>query len=151
MGPLDRAWDNWTNHWSIGPTIGPSERPLDHLIDHCTIGPTIGTLDRQLDHQTDNWTIGPTVTYGTTMGQLDQPLDHCIDYWTVGQNIEPIEQNHRNFDLEIMQSIIIKRSQLLVPRPIEHRIACPIDPALVHYLQKRCKPNKWKTHRKHRS
>ena len=142
--PVGQPLDHWTDHWTIGPTIGPFDRPLHHWIHHWNIGPTIRPSDRAFDHWT-NQDLWPTI------GRLDQPLDHWIDHWTTGQNIEPIEQNHRNFDFEIMQSIIIKRSQLLVPRPIEHRIACPIDPALVHYLQKRCKPNKWKTHRKHRS
>ena len=162
--PLDRPLDHWTDHWTIGPSIGQLDQPLDHWTDHWTIGPTIGPFDRPLHHWIHHWNIGPTIRPSDrafdhwtnqdlwpTIGRLDQPLDHWIDHWTTGQNIEPIEQNHRNFDLEIMQSIIIKRSQLLVPRPIEHRIACPIDPAFVHYLQIRCKPNKWKTHRKHRS
>ena len=123
--------------FQVWSTTAPLDPPLD-------IGPTMRPSDRAFDQ----WTIQDL---WPTIGRLDQPLDHWIDHWTTGQNIEPIEQNHRNFDLEIMQSIIIKRSQLLIPRPIEHRIACPIDPAFVHYLQIRCKPNKWKTHRGHRS
>ena len=162
--PLDRPMDHWTDHWTLGPNMGQLNQPLDHWTDHWTIGPTIGPFDRPLHHWIHHWNIGPTIRPSDrafdhwtnqdlwpTIGRLDQPLDHWIDHWTTGQNIEPIEQNHRNFDLEIMQSIIIKRSQLLIPRPIEHRIACPIDPAFVHYLQIRCKPNKWKTHRGHRS
>ena len=118
--PLNQPLDHWTDHGTIGPSMGQLDQPLVHWTDHWTIGTTIGEFDRPLHHWTRHWNIGPTI--GPSDRQLDhwtdrdlwnhhgtdQPLDHCIDYWTVGQNIEPIEQNPRNSDLRIMQSILIK-------------------------------------------